>query len=618
MNQVNIKNIGGIYEATVKLEEGINIVQASNFTGKSSFINALQTVMGTTNLFDSTHPLTEGQNSGFVQISAAEMSHEVTLERSQTNEILREGSPVLESDEDQTCARLFAFLDENNPIRSRVREQRDFTDLLQAPLDIEDIDGQIATLRRKRESKEEKLTTAQRAKENIPAVTDAIASLEEELESLRQKQKELEAKVSDATTDNGSLSDKLASRRSEASKLERRISQLQTKISETEEQLTEKRTEKEELDIPDQPEPNAEVEDKEKRIDEIKLQVDLLEDLYQANQRVIEEGEISLVTAVDRSIVQDEFDCWLCGESTTTETVKTRLEALQDKIESLQEEQSTLESEIETIEKKRRKFQEKKRKSAEIEEEIGNLCEQRDDAERDLTKAKERKAEVEEHITELESELESVETELSEELTEIKSEIKIKEQELENQQERLRELENKQQDIESINEEIDAIEAKIETLKTRKESKQRELKTEFDSAMETAIDHFAPGFDGARLDIKTNRQNEIEAFDLIVAREGRETTIDRLSEAERELVGIVIAIAGYRTFDVGDRVPIILLDGVTQLESDNLSLLCEYLSADTEMLVTTAYPEAGTFDGNVIHPDEWETISEKDTVPMQI
>jgi chromosome segregation ATPase len=617
MNQLDIKNIGGIYEATAQLENGVNIVQASNFTGKSSFISALQVVMGTTNLFDSTHPLTEGQNSGFVQFSAGEMSHEVTLERSPANEILREGSPVLESDEDQTCARLFAFLDENNPIRSRVREQRDLTDVLQAPLDIEDIDGQIATLRRKRESKEEKLTTAQRAKENIPAVTDAIASLEEELESLRQKQKEFEAKVSDATTDNGSLSDELASRRSEASKLERRISQLQTKISETEEQLTEKRTEKEELDIPDQPEPNAEVEDKEKRIDEIKLQVNLLEDLYQANQRVIEEGELSLVTAVDRSIVQDKFDCWLCGESTTTETVKTRLEALQDKVESLQEEQSTLESEIEKIEKRRRKFQEKKRKSVEIEEEIGDLVAQRDDAERDLTEAKERKSEVEEHITELESELERAETELSEKLTETKSEIKIKEQEIETQQDRLRELKNKREDIKSLNKEIDSIDAEIETLKNRKESKQRELKSEFDSAMATAIDHFAPGFDGARLDIKTNKQNEIESFDLIVARDGRETTIDTLSEAEREIVGIIIAIAGYRTFDVSDRVPLILLDGVTQLAVDNLRLLCEHLSEDTEMLVTTAYPEAGTFDGNVIHPENWETISDEDAVPIQ-
>jgi len=172
------------------------------------------------------------------------------------------------------------------------------------------------------------------------------------------------------------------------------------------------------------------------------------------------------------------------------------------------------------------------------------------------------------------------------------------------------------ENVEELREEINIIEDEIEALKERKESKQRELKSQFDEAMATALDHFAPGFDGARLDIKVNSENEIESFDLIVARDGRETTIDTLSEAERELVGIVVAIAGYRTFEVGDRVPMILLDGVSQLAADNLSLLCEYLSEDTEMLVTTAYPETNAVDGNRVDPREWNTISEEDTVTV--
>jgi chromosome segregation ATPase len=614
MWQVSVSNVGGIYEATAKLENGVNIVQASNFSGKSSFMSAIQTVMGTTGIFNSRHPLTEGKESGGVELSSEELTHSISLERSSTDEVVRRGSPVLENDADQMCARLFAFLGEDNPIRSRVREQEDLTELLQAPLDLENIDEQIATLKRKRGSKQEEIQTAQQAKENIPAVKEAITTLEEEIDALRQKRNEVENRVGDEITDNESLSDDLAARRSEVSTLERRISRLQSQLAETETKLEEKQAEKERLDVPEQPEANTDVEKKQQRADEISLQVDLLEGLHRANQRVIEEDELSLVTSIDRTIIEDEFDCWICGESTTTEKIETRLSALESKIETLREERSTLTDEIEALEKKQREYREKKRQITAIEEEIGELSAKRDDLRRDLTQTRERKTKVEDQVSELEADLEQAETELSEELTDIKSDIKLKTQELETQQNRLQELESKQDNVEELREEINIIEDEIEALKERKESKQRELKSQFDEAMATALDHFAPGFDGARLDIKVNSENEIESFDLIVARDGRETTIDTLSEAERELVGIVVAIAGYRTFEVGDRVPMILLDGVSQLAADNLSLLCEYLSEDTEMLVTTAYPETNAVDGNRVDPREWNTISEEDTV----
>ena len=616
MWQVSVSNIGGIYEATANLEHGVNVVQASNFSGKSSFMNAIQTVMGTTGMFNTQHPLTEGKENGVVELSSEEMTHSVSLERSPTDEVVRRGSPVLENDADQMCARLFAFLGEDNPIRSRVREQADLTELLQAPLDLENIDNQIATLKRKRDSKQEEIKTARRAEENIPAVKEAITTLEEEIDALRQKRNDVESRVGDEITDNKSLSDDLATQRSEVSTLERRISRLQSQLAETETQLEEKRAEKEQLDIPEQPEANTDVEEKQQRVDEISLQVDLLEGLHRANQRVIEEDELSLVTSIDRTIVEDEFDCWICGESTTTETIETRLAALESKIETLREEQSNLTDEIETLEAQQREYREKKQQVTAIEEEIGDLSAKRDDLQRDLTQAQERKSEVEDQVSELEADLEQAETELSEELTDIKSEIKLKTQELETQQNRLQELETKQDDIDELRAEVNGIEDEIETLKERKESKQRELKSQFDEAMATALDHFAPGFDGARLDIKVNTENEIESFDLIVARDGRETTIDTLSEAERELVGIVVAIAGYRTFEVGDRVPMILLDGVSQLAADNLNLLCEYLSEDTEMLVTTAYPETNAVDGNRVNPSEWNTISEEDTLTV--
>jgi hypothetical protein len=84
-----------------------------------------------------------------------------------------------------------------------------------------------------------------------------------------------------------------------------------------------------------------------------------------------------------------------------------------------------------------------------------------------------------------------------------------------------------------------------------------------------------------------------------------------LSEGEVELVGVIAAMAGYEAFEVADRVPCILLDDVGGLASDHLHTLVEYLEDRTEYLVTSAYPEAGEFDGHTISPVNWTVVSDR-------
>ena len=59
-----ISNIAGIQAADVAVEEGLNVVQASNFMGKSSFMWSIQTAMGTSGMYGESHPLTEGASAG--------------------------------------------------------------------------------------------------------------------------------------------------------------------------------------------------------------------------------------------------------------------------------------------------------------------------------------------------------------------------------------------------------------------------------------------------------------------------------------------------------------------------------------------------------------------------
>jgi predicted nucleic acid-binding Zn-ribbon protein len=605
----DITNIAGIQSAETTVEEGLNVVQASNFMGKSSFVGAIQTVMGTSGIYGESHPLTEGAAEGSIRLETDDETYEVRLARPESGSVTRHGTPFLTDETDRTCARLFAFLGENNPIRERVRNGGDLTPLLQAPLDVEDIDARIAERKREREAVERQLQEAEQAASNIPSVQEAITTLESELTELREQREELSAQSAESS--DGS-SDELADRRSSLNTAKQTVSRLEKRLERTEERVTTKQAELEDLEVPDRPEVTADIAAKEDHIDDLELKIDLLESLHRSNQRVIEEDEVELVADVNRGLTVDTIDCWVCGEPTTTEGIRDRLTALQETLSSLREEKSTLQNEITEIERKQNRIEEKRRERDRLEETIGRLKADLDELRSDLQQARDRKSRLEEEVKQLEAQVSTADDSLSEELTDVKAEIRTRETELANQQDRLDKLRERDEKAEELAEQKDQLTEEIKRLRSRKTEKQWEIKEQFDEAIDDVIAQFAPGFDGARLDVKTTEENEIDAFELVIARDGRETEISNLSEGEQELVGIVVAAAGHRTFNVADRVPAVLLDSISQLSAENLQRLTGYLADASEILVTTAYPEAGDFGGNRISPEAWETTSDEE------
>ncbi|MDS0280744.1 archaea-specific SMC-related protein [Haloarcula onubensis] len=610
MWDITVSNIAGIQAADATLADGLNVVQASNFMGKSSFMSALQTVMGTTGLYGDSHPLTEGATEGQVTLETADDDYEVRLRRTESGAIAREGTPVLSDETDRTCARLFAFLGENNPIRARVRNGEDITSLLQAPLDIENIDEQIATLRQQRAATERQLEEAEQAASNIPSVTEAITTLESELEELRERRDDLAERAAAESSADTAASDDIADHRSQLQATERTISRLDKQIERTETQLQSKRDELAALDIPDEPSVTADIEEKEAKIETLDLRIDLLEGLHRANQRVLEEDEVELVSSVERGLVADEIGCWVCGASTASDDIEAKLASMADQLDSLREERTALQDEIATIEARKEEIERKRRRETELEDTIGGLRADLDELRSDHQQALDRKERLTDELDALREAAAEAETEVNEELTDVKAEIRTREDELAEQRSRLDALEDQRDAADDLAERKEELDTEIRELRDRKTEKQWELKDQFDTAMTDAIERFAPGFDGARLNVKTDQRNEIEAFELVIARDGRETEIGNLSEGEQELVGILVALAGHRTFDVGERVPVVLLDGISQLSAENLRLLTEYLADTSPILVTTAYPEAGEFGGHRISPDSWRTISD--------
>jgi len=613
MWNLTVTNISGIRSGSTTIEDGLNVVQASNFRGKSSLIAALQTAIGATGHYDQ-HPLTEGVDEGGVTLGTETGEYSVTLERAAPHVARRTGDPYLTDETDQVSARLFACLDENNPIREAVRNGEDLTELLQAPLNIEDIDAQIANLKTEKREIEKEIAAAERAGEKLPAVQETVTGLESELEELRNRRQELESTETNKQRIE-ELSDEISTKSGEVADLSDDISRLESQIERKRDKVTQKEEELADLETPEERETTTDVEAVREELETLSQQIDIVEDLYRANKNVLDEGDVDVISDVDRSIASDQIECWVCGSRTTKKEIEEFISELHSRISTLRDQRSEREAKLEEVKKHQQEIQEIQEQRERLKRKIRQLKAKIDENKGILQTKRERKEELETEITALREDLEDLEDEYNEALTDLKTEVRTTESELRDERKRLDSLEQQYAKLETLKRDRDDIQSQLTEIRNRKKNTQENLKERFNTIINEIITEFEPGFSSARLVLKTDDRGEVEQIDLEIARDidnkGQQTSVDALSEGETELIGLVVPLAGYHAFDVGSKVPCILIDGISQLAAEHLRTAATYLDDMNEVLVTTAYPEAGEFDGHIIEPDEWEVISDK-------
>ena len=609
---LDITNIAGIRSGRATFEPGVNVVQAENWQGKSSLLAALQTAMGATGMESTQHPLTEGTDSGSVKLDTGSETYEVRLERTGADVVHRSGTPYLEDEADRMRAHLFAFLGETNPVRAAVRNQEDLGSLLKKPLEMEDIDEQLSSLKRERRELESELERAEAVAAERPAVQESVTQLETQLEGLQERREDLRAELDD-DEELAALRDDLGEARADLDAVDGDIERIRNKINRQEERLEEKQAELADIGDIDDPEFDADVAEVRERVGRLRTQIELLEDLYSVNKRVLDEDQLDLITAVDRQLTGAEFECWVCGEAASEADAAERLDSLQGTIESLRSDRRDLEATLESVEERKAAVESERRRKNRLEDEIATLRTDLEESKRELESKRDRHAALEAEIEELETQHDSANTDVSEQLAAVESEMAVTKRELERKRERLDEIEAESERVEQLEASYEAVNEEIASLRDRRHRTLTELKDRFDEAMQEVIDTFDPGFESARLKPITDPNGSIEDFELVIAREGREARLDALSAGEVELVGIVTALAGYKAFDVAERVPLLLLDGIGQLTRRHIHSLVEYLSGDASFLVTTAYPEAGEFEGHTVSPAEWEVVSDLQT-----
>ncbi|MBX0288583.1 archaea-specific SMC-related protein [Haloarcula salinisoli] len=604
MWEFDICQIAGIYSGEATLRPGLNVIQASNWEGKSSLLTAIRTVLG--GEID-TSTLTEGESEGAVTLTVtdADETYEVTLTR-RGDRVVQSGEPYLTNDQDRLCAELFAFLHGENPIRTAVRNNNDLTPSLIRPLEEENIRAEIRSLQAEREDLQRELSTAEKAAKQLPAKTERISELEDERDQLESDIGDLEG---DQETDGNQaeLRESLKKARREREQFKKRVDRLEQKTSSITSQIQDKRATLEDLSVPSVQGLQADIEAKQAERQQLDSEIETLEALYNANESVLDGNHLNLVTEVGTQLTEDRLSCWICGSETTREDIEERMEALSEQILTRRDRRSELRNTIAELEDQQAEITRKQRRKDTLEQEISSL-------ENKLTEDRAELETAQTELSELSERVESLEAKNQQQddrQRELERELARTEAELETLREERQSLEEEATKRDTLSEQIESIDDDIESLRSRRERIIDEVIAAFDEALAEVVDMFDPSFETARLEKYTDAETgQTERLELVISRDSREITVEHLSEGEVELVGFMVALAGFEAFDVAERVPYILLDEVDGLASDNLHTLVTYLEGRTECLVTTAYPEAGDFDGHRISPGEWEVVSD--------
>jgi len=609
---VSVENVGGIAETKVELGADVTVLAGRNATNRTSFLQALMAVLGSENV-----SLKGDADEGVVELRMGEETYTRTLERT-SGGVRFGGDPYLEDSRD---ADLFAFLLESNEARQAIVRGDDLRDVLMRPIDTAEIRSEISRLESEREAVEADLDDLDDLAEELPAlidereaVDDRLAEVEGELERARARLDEEEGSVEQSRAEQDELDDALGELSEARSDLESVRFDLQTQ-RESLTSLRENRARIEsELDDADRPdgdvdELGAELERARDRREQLDAVVTQLQSVIGFNEEMLDGTSEEVVAALrdeddiddtvtDRLLTDDDVVCWTCGSAVARDGIEETLERLRSvrkrKIaerRQLREDIRETSERIEEIESRRETYEERTQRLEEIDGEI----ERREERVDDLT----------ERVESLETTVADLEESTYDEVLERHREVN----ELEFERERLRserdDLEAERRDVERRLDERESLEAERERIQEALVDQRTRIERIERTAVDQFNDHMADVL--SRLDYRNVERIWIERlagadgdgpseFELHVVRTSAsgsayEDTVEHLSESEREVTGLVFALAGYLTHEVYETVPFLLLDSLEALDSARIADLLDYVDSFADRLVVALLPE---------------------------
>ncbi|WP_336022627.1 archaea-specific SMC-related protein [Halobellus salinisoli] len=621
----SVENIGGIDSTEVDIPPGVTVLTGKNATNRTSFLRSIMGAMGSQRV-----SLKGDADEGRVELTLDGTTYERTLTRAGDG-VSFEGDAYLD---DPEVADLFAFLLETNDARQAAARGEQLRDVIMRPVDVDAIRSEISRLEEEKGDINDTLARIESKKRELPELEQRRTQLREKIEDKREELAELEEDIDDSSRDveegrqeQAELEDKLQELRETRSELE----SIRRKIERQEESISSLKREQNELeaDLDELPEtPMGDHRDLDSEIDRLRgerqdlnTEINELRSLIQYNEERLEAEDYELLqgdggaaaesgggSVTDQLVDADDETvvCWTCGSSVEREQIESTIERLKsirtEKVEDLNEVKSALEEK----KQEQQEATKKQRQRSNIEEKLDDIDAELDRRDEQIDALKANRESLTEDVESLESEVENLESADFDEILSLHKEA--------NQLEF--EIDSLESDLDSVTEEIEEIEDDVERAEELRE-KRTELvdeltdqRTKIDQIEAEAVDSFNEHMESI-LDLLGYENIEriwIERIEGTGANEGQtrfelhivrttengaayEDTIDHLSESEREVTGLIFALAGYLVHDLHETVPFMLLDSLEAIDSDRIAALVEYFADYADFLVVALLPE---------------------------
>ncbi|SEO78336.1 hypothetical protein SAMN05216388_101943 [Halorientalis persicus] len=613
--EVDVRNVGGIDRTRCTFEPGITVLTGENATNRTSFLTSLMAALGSDEA-----TLKSDADEGEVRLSLNGETYTRTFERTDGG-VTMGGDPYLK---DPTVADLFAFLLESNEARRAVRSASDLRQLVMRPVDTDEIHAEIDRLEAEKRRLDDELEQlddleAERADlvDERAQLADEIEDVERELETRRAELSDLDASIEESKSHREQRQAEFAELESAREDLERTRRQLETE-RESLDSLHEERAELERRReaLPDDTGDRlTEIESELDRLREHKRSlestINRLGQIVQFNESMVDGDDAPVEGLTERDddvtaqlLPDDEVVCWTCGSEVEEAAIENTLDRLRDLRQETVSQRREISAEIDDLQSEKRDLESTREERERVDRRLSDL-----DAE--IERRTENVDELESSIDDLEVRVEDLEDAVRER-DEREYEEVIERHRAVNELEF--ELEALRDDRDAAADEIEEIDARLderEELEARRESVAEELQVQrtrierLEAEMvETFNDRMAEvlsllDYDGIdRIWIEARERETREGrrkvtervFDLHIVRRGDEDgvyedTVDTLSESEREVAGLVFALAGYLAHDLDETVPFVVLDSLEAIDGDRIGRLLEYFADHTRYLV---------------------------------
>jgi chromosome segregation ATPase len=641
--EIHAENIGGIDETAVSLSPGVTALTGRNATNRTSLLQALIGALGSDGF-----SLKGDADEGRVELTLGEEENIYTRTLAREHgTIVMGGEPYLD---DPEGADLFAFLLENSEARQAVAREDDLREVIMCPVDTDAIQSEISQLETQKRDLDDQLDRLDSLDDRLPDLEQQRTQLEDQIETKRAELDDKKADIEDAdSTVDDTREQKaefedalntLQEARSDLDDVRYRLDSERESIQALEDEREEISTELEELSET----PAGDISDIDAEIDRLREHKQSLESTISQLQRVLQfneemrEGDNpdlqqALQDTTDSEIddtdegaltdqlVADEDEttvCWTCGSEVESEAIDDTLDSLRSLRQEKSHERNDLSSELDDLTSKRSELQADRERRERLDRKHNEVVNEIDDRESTVEELTNERDDLEDEINDLEADVEALEEaehsellDLHKEANQLEFELGRLENDLEDITDEIETVEADLDERERLEKERDDLREELADLRTRVEQLEAQAVEEFNEHMQTILGILEYKnieriwIERAEREVREGRQKvQRGVFDLHVVRSTAdgttyEDTVEHLSESEREVTGLVFALAGYLVHDLHETLPFMMLDSLEALDPNRIAALVEYFDEYAEYLVVALLPEdAAALDGD--------------------